>query len=174
MGKKEIFAKWGVNNDNTAVLLPTNGRNIQPGICWVFSWKLKTTLHIYHTKLKHYLLDKPHWPKMSIYTNLNNQSTFVSKLELSIILHIEENAYFPLKHFTALLKTNTRHQILQASLSCNLSGRKGKRIFRCYYSSNSMPCRGNCLESKFNVYVNVLHKIKNDNCQSWKWRTYFV
>ena len=66
---------------------------------------------------------------MSIYyTKSQNQSNFVSKLELSIILHIEENAYCPLKHFTDLLKTNTRHQILQASLSSSLSGRKGKTL----------------------------------------------
>ena len=71
---------------------------------------------------------------MSIYTNLNNQSTFVSKLELSIILHIEENAYCPLKHFTDLLKTNTRHQILQASLVVCLGGKA-----REYLAASTAP-----------------------------------
>ena len=114
---RSLWATYIVTSDqNPFGLLMSEPNKIRKWVVEKFDRISPGLLHIYHTKLKHYLLDKPHWPKMSIYTNLNNQSTFVSKLELSIILHIEENAYCPLKHFTDLLKTNTRHQILQASL----------------------------------------------------------
>ena len=93
--------------------------------------------------------------------------SFVSKLE-----------YYPSHWRKCLLPTKAfswfaqnKHASSNAASFTSLSGRKGKRISRCF---NSNAWRGNCSEREFHVYVNVLHKIKNDNCQSWKWRTYFV